>query len=337
MYKRYLNNGDYIGLLTEDHLDQLIRGDERRLAEAEEAAEISMLEYLTESYEIEKVLQAGKNIFAYNPQVTYPAGTFFYFSDKIVKALRTINGCKRPSTYDFWAEYDGLIPEGTPAFSQLGTYGPGDLVSFANTFYVCVGYNGADFSNIRVPGVMGWEAVKHTLWMPNYEYDLWEVVEFNKQFYTIMTREGLDLTENPEISDCWGLIGDYTEDYEYDFVWYEYVVYNGEVFSPIMNVNADAVHEGVNVKAEDPRHSNVKKHLLRLAVYELFKLISPNNVSKMRMLDYETSMQWLRDAARMRINPQLPRRVDENNDPVCEWQLGSFSASYDPNGNMWHI
>ena len=60
MYKRFLNNNDYIGIITEEALLQLIRGKEARLAQAEEAAESSIIEYLIDNYEIEQVLAVGK-------------------------------------------------------------------------------------------------------------------------------------------------------------------------------------------------------------------------------------------------------------------------------------
>ena len=117
----------------------------------------------------------------------------------------------------------------------------------------------------------------------------------------------------------------------------EYVVFEGRVFAPTMNVNADSVYDGVNVKPEDPRHANVKKHMLRMAVYELHKLVSPAHVSQIRITDYESSIQWLRDAARMRINPQLPRKEDNKGRPRTEWQLATFSANYNPYENPWHV
>ncbi len=47
-----------------------------------------------------------------------------------------------------------------------------------------------------------------------------------------------------------------------------------------------------------------QKHMVRLIPYELTKLIAPNNVSIVRMRDYEDSMKWLIDAAKLRLNPQ---------------------------------
>ena len=72
MYKRFLNNNDYIGIVTEEALLQLIRGKEERLAQAEEAAESSIIEYLIDNYEIEQVLAVGKNLMAYNKQIIFP-------------------------------------------------------------------------------------------------------------------------------------------------------------------------------------------------------------------------------------------------------------------------
>ncbi len=44
-------------------------------------------------------------------------------------------------------------------------------------------------------------------------------------------------------------------------------------------------------------------------------------------------MKWLNDAAKLRLNPQMPRKVDETEKPVTDWQLVSFQADYDPRKN----
>ena len=85
------------------------------------------------------------------------------------------------------------------------------------------------------------------------------------------------------------------------------------------------------------RNYNLKKHMVRLAVYELTKLIAPNNVSAVRMRDYEDSMKWLNDAAKLRLNPQIPRKVDETKKPVTDWQLATFQNDYDPYRNPWMV
>lgn len=338
MYHRFLNKADYCGIITETALEQLIRGNESCLEKAEEAAEISVVEYLAENYEIEKALMVGKNILDYNKQVTYPSGSFFYKDDKIWETIRTINGCKSPSDKVYWEEFTGSVDKEVPAYSQMNTYGPGDIVTFANMYYGCTEYNGRDFNNIRIPGLIGWKKVEVYSWEANLEYGLWEAVSWEGKFYALISKDNIDLTVNPESSNNWGLIGEYDVDYnEYVFSDSEYVVFNGNVYVPTMEVNADVIEEGYNVKPGDPRNLNLKKHLLRMAVYELHKLISPNNVSKVRITDYETSIQWLRDASKLRINPQIPRKLDTDNKPIMTWQVATFQRSYDPNLNPWQV
>lgn len=62
--------------------------------------------------------------------------------------------------------------------------------------------------------------------------------------------------------------------------------------------------------------------MVRLALYELTKLIAPNNVSVVRMRDYEDSMKWLNDAAKLRLNPQIPRKLDatKSQSPTGNWR-----------------
>lgn len=341
MYKRFLNNNDYLSIVTEEALSQLIRGNEERLSQAEEAAEESIIEYLTDNYEIENVLEAGKNILPYNDQITYPVGACFYNDNKIVRAMRTINGRKAPIDIPYWELYEDIVdyPEKVPEYWQTKDYVPGDLVSFNGLFYKCLNYNGISYNDIRVPGVDAWEEVESVSWEANVPYNVWDLVSYEGQYYTLLKNdENIDLTMNPYNSEYWGMVGDYDEEYtEYEFSDHEYVVYNNKVYVPTMGVNADELKDGYNIQPGDPRNPNVKKHMLRLAVYELHKLISPNNVSSARITDYETSISWLRDASRMRINPQIPRKIDEEHKPVTEYAIATYARDYDPYKNPWQV
>ncbi len=122
---------------------------------------------------------------------------------------------------------------------------------------------------------------------------------------------------------------------DYELSEYEYVVFGGRVFYPETDVNADVPQLGRNLSLHDPRNYNLKKHMVRLALYELTKLISPNNVSVIRMRNYEDSMKWHNDATKLRLNPQIPRKLDETKKPVMDWQLATFQADYDPWKNPW--
>ena len=62
MYRRFLNDSDYLSLLTPEALSQITRNDSERFIQAEEAAEMSIVEYLSENYEVVRELNKGKYI-----------------------------------------------------------------------------------------------------------------------------------------------------------------------------------------------------------------------------------------------------------------------------------
>lgn len=350
---RFLINSDYLGILTEEALDQLIRGRESRLQEAEEAAEQSIVEYLTENYEIEKVLEVGKMLMPYNAGITYPAGAHFKFGEQIVKATRPINGFKAPARNPYWLEIIQYVPdeESIPFYTQRGSYSPGQRVRFNRRVYECLEYNGLDYDDVRVPDVEAWARVEDVQpWEANVEHGLWDVVSYDGHFYTLISipepaddeddedDEPSGWALNPYDSDCWGMIDDYhRECNEYRHAPNEYVVYGGNVYYPVMNPVADEVKLGYNITPDDPRNGNIKKHMLRLAVYELFKLITPTNMSQTRITDYEASMMWLRDAGRLKLTPGIPRKLDRQNRPVTDFATATYSRSYDPYKQRWLV
>ena len=210
-------------------------------------------------------------------------------------------------------------------------------MNYNGVVYLCLSENGYKFDDIRIPMVGGWIEAEKTQWQP-IDYPLWAVVEHEGAFYTLMTLDGFDNNIDPLTSNCWGAIADYDSAYnDYELSDHEYVVYGGRVFYPETDVNADVPELGNNLSLHDPRNYNLKKHMVRLAVYELTKLIAPNNVSAVRMRDYEDSMKWLNDAAKLRLNPQIPRKVDETKKPVTDWQLATFQNDYDPYRNPWMV
>lgn len=79
MYRRFLNNNDYLGLITPEALAQLTRGNEERFLQAEESAEKSLVERLSENYEVEQELAKGKYIAPYDRCITYPVGVHIYY------------------------------------------------------------------------------------------------------------------------------------------------------------------------------------------------------------------------------------------------------------------
>lgn len=341
MYRRFLNNNDYLGIITETALSQLIRDEEFRFTQAEQAAEASMIDYLSENYEIENELAKGKNIFNYDRKITYPVGACFYMDDTIYEVIQAINGYKSPCTAPYWHELEEMLDEEAIAeietYSQLKNYHIGDRVNFLGHIYECNIQHGYDFDNIRIPDINAWEKVEVYDWEA-IPYNEWEVVKYDGKFFTLMTIENYDALVNPMESDCWGQIGNYDNSLNtYELSGHEYVVYGSEVYYPIVNPNADTPTLSVNIRQHDPRNYNLKKHMIQLALYELHKLISPNNISSARIDDYDHTMQWLKDASRLKLNPQIPRKVDTKKEPVTDWQMATFQTSYDPYLNPWHI
>lgn len=338
MYRRFLNNRDYSAIITENALNQLTRGDEGRFVQAEQAAEATMVDYLTENYEVEKELDRGKYICQYDRRVTYPVGSHFYLDGEVCEVIRAINGCKAPCATPYWSEWNGIVDaEELPRYSQMLNYQPGDMVAMNGKPYICGEANGYDFNDIRIPGVEAWEKVEASEWQPG-EYRVWDVVSYDGSFFTLTGTEGYDSFADPMASDNWGMIGDYDSSLDtYELSDHEYVVADGVVYRPVTNPNADTPELGRNIRHHDPRNFNLKRHMTQLALYELHKLISPNNVSEVRVMDYNQSLQWLKDANRLKLNPQIPRKADIKGEPRTDWQMATFQTEYDPYRNPWHV
>ncbi|KAA3702174.1 hypothetical protein F3F94_21370, partial [Bacteroides salyersiae] len=83
MYRRFLNNSDYLSIITPEALTQMTRGNSERFIQAEESAEMSITEYLSENYEIEAELNKGKYIAEYIRMITYPVGAHIYYEGKL--------------------------------------------------------------------------------------------------------------------------------------------------------------------------------------------------------------------------------------------------------------
>lgn len=336
MYRRFLNNNDYLSVITPEALSQLTRGNDGRFIQAEEAAEMSIIEYLSENYEIQQELNKGKFIASFDRQITFPIGVHIYHEGQICEVIRSISGYRQPASVSYWEEAGNTIqPDKISIYSQFSTYYAGDVVVFNDTPYICLVENGYKFNNIRIPMVSGWLEAESTLWQPK-DYEIWDVVEYQNAFYTLMTLEGFDNNVDPLQSANWGAIADYNPSYNaYELSSHEYVVYDCRVYYPETDVNADTPQVGVNLALHDPRNYNLKKHMVRLSVYELTKQIAPNNVSVIRIRDYEDSMKWLNDASKLRINPQIPRKLDEGQKPVSDWQIATFQTDYNPYQNPW--
>ncbi len=343
-YQRFLTNNDYRAVLTPEQFEMLVNGDENRLSQAEQSAEMNFMEYLDQHYDIESLFNVGKAIKDYNVGVTYPANAFFKKDGLIFKTLKSINGCKKPITAQYWGQMDDLtlIPDAElqPKYSQLNTYGLGDIVQFNGGWFICKVPNGYDLNDIQLPGIAAWQKVDYTEWQPNLEWQINQVCKYGDKFYIRISLDTSDSDEvlTPADDETWALIGDYTSKYNYTLAAYDYVVSDGCVFEPILNPNADEVNIGSNIIRDDPRNINVITHMVRISCYYLHQMISPTNISESRRLAYEDSMGWLASAARFKINPKIPRKLDdEHGTEVVDFALETYQREFDPNQDMWLI
>lgn len=397
-YHRFLTNKDYCCIATEEHMKQLIRDVPERFPQAEHRAEMQLLEYLDQYYEIEKILAVGKNIREYSPYVSYPGQTWIKKDEEIFKTLMHINGYKKPTKIEYWRQVvdfiDPRLIDHAHKYSQLRTYSKGEIVRFGTEYWQCMVPHGYESGEIHMPGVKAWREAEITPWEPNMEWEKNQVCSFNDQFYQYLgkdeseepeetpeplpeepepTEPSIDddseiSTQNeegeeeigegdeepvptpdlpadetvltPEEDDCWGLIGDYSEELEYDYSEgaFDYVVAEGTVFYPVFNPNPDELIEGVNITRDDPRNANVVAHMSRIALYHLHSIISATNIPETRRWAYEDSIQWLYNASKFKINPQLPRKRERDScAPKVDWALETFQRSYDPEQNPWLI
>lgn len=372
-YLRFLTDKDYLVIATGEHMNQLIRNEHDRFPQAERRAEMQILEYLDQYYEIEKILAVGKNIREFNPCVTYPANVLIKVDGDICKTLRCINGQKKPTKLQYWKHVvDFIDPRKIDCaikYSQLRMYTLNEVVRFGTEYWQCMIPHGYNAGEIHVPGMEAWRETEVIPWEPNLEWKKDQVCSFEGQFYTYLKgadegnnefdeaeeiidgeateEDGEGITEapgdeviTPAEDDNWGLIGDYSEELEYVFAedTRDYVVAEDTVFYPVINPNADKLIMNENIMLDDPRNANIVAHMSRIALYHLHSIISPTNISETRRWAYEDSMQWLYNASKFKINPQLPRKRDrESGQPKVDWACATYQRDFNPNENAWLI
>lgn len=388
LYNRFLTNKDYCCIATAEHMKQIIREVPERIPQAEQRAEMQILEYLDQYYEIEKILAVGKNIKEYSVKVSYPGEVWIRKDEEIFKTLTCINGQKKPTKIVYWKHVDGFIDprliDHAQKYAQHKTFPKGEVVKFGTEYWQCVVPHGFDSGEIHIPGVKVWQEAEITPWEPNMDWEVDQVCSFNEHFYQYLGEqeseddfsgesetetenpesnevEGLSLEDDnegeenpeepglpdipieeivltPEEDDRWGLIGEYSEDLEYDYSEdaRDYVVAEETVFYPILNPNPDKLEEGVNITRDDPRNANIVAHMCRIALYHLHSIISATNIPETRRWAYEDSIQWLYNASKFKINPQLPRKRERDTClPKVDWACETFQRSYDPYENIW--
>lgn len=204
-YHRFLTNRDYYCIATGEHMKQLIRDVPERFPQAEHRAEMQLLEYLDQYYEIEKILAVGKNIREYSPYVSYPGQTWIKKDEEIFKTLMRINGCKRPTKVEYWRQVvdfiDPRLIDRAHKYSQLKMYPKGEVVRFGTEYWQCMVPHGFEAGEIHMPGAKAWREAEIIPWEPNMQWEKNQVCSFNDQFYQYLGKnESEEPDKNPEPS-----------------------------------------------------------------------------------------------------------------------------------------
>ena len=130
-YRRFLNDSDYLSTMTEVGMSQLTRERHDRVIQAEQSAELSVIEYLKQHYMIEEELLVGKKIAPYNNQITYPPDVYITYDagdgEQIYRTLTSINALKRPTDKVYWEELmdfemSDIKFDEIPFYSQMITW-----------------------------------------------------------------------------------------------------------------------------------------------------------------------------------------------------------------------
>jgi hypothetical protein len=271
-YRRFLNDEDYLALITEEGLDMLIRDVHDRIPMAEQSAKVSVMEYLSQYYEVEKEFAKGETIRDYTAMITYPAGVYFLNGKYIYRTLTAVNGYKKPTSSVYWEETTDVSTdprelEKIPTYSQLGTYMAGTVVRFGTGYWKCLVNNGFEYNDIRIPGERIWDEVIVAEWDNGMPYKKNDLCTNGGLFY-IYTSDTPTVSTDvlPKDDTNWSLIGSYSNEYNYDYSasTIDYVVSGNKLYKPIANPNADTLTENVNYVRDDPRNPSLVKHILSL-------------------------------------------------------------------------
>lgn len=342
MYYRFLNNKDYLGVMSQKAFDQTVRDKNVELlcADAESKAETLMRDYLTEHYDIDYEFNIGKYIAGYVPDIniTYPSGAHLYINGDIYQTLQAINGAKKPLNKEYWKPITEDLPNfiNKTTYSQMETYKVGDIVAVGEDFYECIHPNGFELYDIRMPHFEGWSIVKNVdLWKFN-DYQLSDVVmlindDLNYDYY-ILIKEDKDKTLSPDKNDSWERIEEYSQESVYDIGYcavYKSLEGKEVVVRAFTNVNRDSVEIGKNVMLHDPRNETIKNYMLKLSVYELSKQNSANHNSAVRVKDYDDTILWLNRASTLRITPAIKRKKDYLGEDTVTWETAQIINTRD--------
>jgi len=360
IYQRFLRNVDYLRITTQQHFDQTTRRYEKTIPMSEITSETQIIENMIENYQIESVLQVGKNMRDYSPFITYPERSFFWvlgrdedqrFNDTPYMAIAPIRARIRPTTSVYWLEVlKADIPKhieldpvtkDIPLYTQFNDYSPDNYVKSGELYYKCLIQNGFSLNNIQPPRtsywVNPWMPATASIWTASV-WNLLDIVEYEGGYYQLTNLALINYLTPPNLApDNWTAIEPYNTLYNAYAVG-DIVVLNNELFQAVGEVNSHEILAGRNVIKKDPRNPTLIKHLTQLSWYDVTKKLAPSNVSQSILNDYEETCKWLKSCNKCQISPQgIPRNVDADGNKVNDWAFADFESDASQTNSAWMV
>lgn len=338
-YQRYLRNADYQRSISQQHFNQCF--DQKKpfkINQCEMDAEVKVIEFLSQMYEIEDELIKGKSIPNYDKRIAFLEGSYFWNEDIPFRAIRDILGVVRPYSEPYWVEIDMYDLSEVPTYNQFSNYDIGDIVKRKNIPYKCLIGNGYDFDNVRIPypvDTKHWSGELYFDFVSGENHSVGSYVKYLDDFYHLTTEEGYLSTVTPDKLPCFTKVPAYSDDIPVNIG--DYVGFQGELFKCLANVNADTPALKVNIVQHDPRNHSLVKHMVEISLYYSFSEFAANNLPQARVNAYEMAESWLKDASRLRIDPQLERKKSKKGTDETLHAMSQFVNSSQYKDNTWAI
>lgn len=324
--RRYLQTTDLAPKYMQEQTLRRLTGDldEQRLSDAEKDAVSLVISHLTNNYEIEEEIALGRSIEPYNPQKEYRAGSYLYEGGKFLQAARTLTPSVRPDAATFWR-----LLHVSP-FNEAETYEPGREYyrSKGEDIYRLVDAAG----EVTRLDSLAWEKVETPAYSGEENYLAGDVVECDTGYYVCERNNGALSDNRVHPSYTKGFVeidaqalpeGVEPEVYDRSRVYRRkdgfsgYVKLEGRLYhlpeenEPLVNPDSRQLIPEKYEQVSDPRNSNIVRAVGALTTYFLYQALVPDNIPTTTIREEEKVLDFLRDAARLKVNPLLRRKMSQ--------------------------
>ncbi|MGL5014011.1 MAG: hypothetical protein ACRC6V_06930 [Bacteroidales bacterium] len=302
-------------------------------------AEVKVIEYLSQMYDIEEELVKGKSIPVYDRRIAYLEGSFMLVDGESYRAIKDISGLVKPHSEPYWVELADEPLEGTyTLYNQYANYNVGDIVVRKDMYYECSISHGYDFDNIRIPTLKTdplWKLADYYDFIQYEDRMVGDYVKYQDGFYRLETLVGYDSGIVPSRLACFEPIAEYDENVAVKIG--DKIGFENELYECLGKVNPDTPELKVNIAKHDPRNYSLIKHMVEISLYYGFMEFAANNIPQARINAYEAAENWLKDASKLRIDPKIERRKTPSGSKETLHAMSSFVNESQYKDNVWGI